>query len=954
MMLCRGMFAQMIKYLTELMALEQWWRYFGVDLLLLAVMFFPTRYLVLRWTASIQKQNVSAAELPADAAWVRRVFWFLARGELWTLFLFIPLFLAPDSRSTYLIVGIGFLVAWLIRRLGRGVWTLPSPFDGLAIGLIILSGLSFLLHDRWDVSFPYLFRFWSGLGFLYFILNWTDTPGRAKFLAYSIGWYGVLFALAFPWLLFRSNRANLFLETHAFFPQLPAPLLKPPINANTYADILLLTVPFLFFVLSDMWSKKRWSAYLCWTALFLGFLWENLVFVVADSRFAYVVLVFLVVSWLLVIYWHRLADFARIMCVLTLTGAIVFLMGYFHLWQFFGIDILSVHGGQIFLRDDGLRSIVRKTGVPLFSLLPYWGFGANIYVISPLLGLVNLIHRFLYPLFSGHGWALRRVGIPALFLITVVFLSVGLFVYIAWKRFRAERDLTLAWLVLLLFFAIPFLLLYGLTDFAAWFHRGAAFRQFFPKVAVDGLRQVVLFAEWFLESSDWLWIGSRIFYLLVLFVVSGWLWLSYRRWWAKIIGGIGILLTALSVTIWLKQTHVLGQIYSILAIIQNSHLLWYHTIDARLMIQKIGIIVFVVTPYLGLGPNIYSVMPLFWVMGHYRSLVILICQPLLSSFLVTVLSFLLLFATFVTVGALWTFWTRRRFLRKVKLSLFTMILLGLLVLAALSLSHAMFTTSWSQRFVFLAALFPSWITFRNGFADLIVHWLELSAVYNSWLILFFAFLAQNAAFIWVYSRLAYLFSLLVFGWWLLRASRRRMPPIICLALLVVGSVLLGIWYPWSDHHIYLFFHGIELRMSIWRIGLELLLLTPFLGLGPNLYSTLLLSISDPGGIGHGTLMHAHNVYLQIALDFGFPALLLLLAIFLGTLILAYFSWRRFRARGDLSLANLSLAVLLAMLAFLSHGLVDIAGWQQRVTMFIWFFPGLAVALYRLSWPTPRR
>jgi tetratricopeptide (TPR) repeat protein len=129
------------------------------------------------------------------------------------------------------------------------------------------------------------------------------------------------------------------------------------------------------------------------------------------------------------------------------------------------------------------------------------------------------------------------------------------------------------------------------------------------------------------------------------------------------------------------------------------------------------------------------------------------------------------------------------------------------------------------------------------------------------------------------------------------------------------------------------------RLALWRESLALSRDYYFtgsgLGMTPMIYSTYVLSMHDP------YWYHAHNLYLQIAIEQGLPGLLAFLlmnGLLLGIAITAYQKSRR--AEGYFWLAAIA-----ALLAALSYGLLD-AELYATATVAALFLPlGFVLTLY---------
>lgn len=138
--------------------------------------------------------------------------------------------------------------------------------------------------------------------------------------------------------------------------------------------------------------------------------------------------------------------------------------------------------------------------------------------------------------------------------------------------------------------------------------------------------------------------------------------------------------------------------------------------------------------------------------------------------------------------------------------------------------------------------------------------------------------------------------------------------------------------------------GLSGRLEIWSRAIYMIQDFPFTGIGmgsflqviDNLYPLLL---GSPGSV-----FHAHNLFLQIAVDLGLPALVAWLSILFISLIL---SWQLFRAgigEGDTLFASLGGGFLGSLLALMVHGFTDAVTWGMvRPAPLVWAIWGMIAA-----------
>jgi putative inorganic carbon (HCO3(-)) transporter len=88
--------------------------------------------------------------------------------------------------------------------------------------------------------------------------------------------------------------------------------------------------------------------------------------------------------------------------------------------------------------------------------------------------------------------------------------------------------------------------------------------------------------------------------------------------------------------------------------------------------------------------------------------------------------------------------------------------------------------------------------------------------------------------------------------------------------------------------------------------------------------------------------HAHNVFLQVALDVGIPGLIAYVALLLVSGIIAWQLIKR-----DRSLQDVSAGLLASLVAFHIFGLTDALAIGSRSSVLLWGIFGLLAAMIRL-------
>lgn len=224
---------------------------------------------------------------------------------------------------------------------------------------------------------------------------------------------------------------------------------------------------------------------------------------------------------------------------------------------------------------------------------------------------------------------------------------------------------------------------------------------------------------------------------------------------------------------------------------------------------------------------------------------------------------------------------------------------------------------------------------------------------------------------WITSRWYYLALIVLFGFTLLVISSTqsrgaylaggivipllllvRWPRLIyALPFILIGGSSAVVWIGPQQFLAMLVFSastpGLDQRLEVWSRAGYALWDFAFTGIGigtfdiviPFLYPYFLISPME-------TIPHAHNLYLQIGLDLGFPGLIAHLALWINLFaMLAPLLRRRDR--------SLSWAVAVgafgSLVAMLVHGLVDAVTWGNKLAFLPWWLYALITLLFLQHW-----
>lgn len=137
------------------------------------------------------------------------------------------------------------------------------------------------------------------------------------------------------------------------------------------------------------------------------------------------------------------------------------------------------------------------------------------------------------------------------------------------------------------------------------------------------------------------------------------------------------------------------------------------------------------------------------------------------------------------------------------------------------------------------------------------------------------------------------------------------------------------------------------RLELWMRALAALGDSGLTGLGPGQFEQVVMVLYPPFFTGVlGGFQHAHNLYLQAAVDFGLGGLVALMALLLGMGASSVAVARRWPSlpAGDAPLAALAVGVFGSLLAYAAHGLLDALQVAPRGYALIFALFGAAAAV----------
>jgi putative inorganic carbon (HCO3(-)) transporter len=139
----------------------------------------------------------------------------------------------------------------------------------------------------------------------------------------------------------------------------------------------------------------------------------------------------------------------------------------------------------------------------------------------------------------------------------------------------------------------------------------------------------------------------------------------------------------------------------------------------------------------------------------------------------------------------------------------------------------------------------------------------------------------------------------------------------------------------------------ESRKEVWDRALYMMQDFPFTGIGAGTFVKV-LPVLYPLFLTADDVFHSHNLFLQVGVDFGFPGIVAFTALLAASAILAFRSFRRFRAEENTLALTLVLGYSCGLAGMVVHGLLDAPLWLTKPHAVPFFFMGMLVALHRIA------
>lgn len=176
--------------------------------------------------------------------------------------------------------------------------------------------------------------------------------------------------------------------------------------------------------------------------------------------------------------------------------------------------------------------------------------------------------------------------------------------------------------------------------------------------------------------------------------------------------------------------------------------------------------------------------------------------------------------------------------------------------------------------------------------------------------------------------------------------RLRRPALAALALVALAGLLMGpaqVAQSLASLAAAPVLGGWNGRLELWSRAIDAIADYPLTGIGMGTFDRV-IPLRYPYVVLAGAelaIPHAHNLFLQVAVDLGLPGLIAFVALLGIVLTSALRAARNWAAERDLALQAVGLAA--GLVAVLVHGLLDAATWGSKPAIFIWGIMGLIMA-----------
>jgi putative inorganic carbon (HCO3(-)) transporter len=139
--------------------------------------------------------------------------------------------------------------------------------------------------------------------------------------------------------------------------------------------------------------------------------------------------------------------------------------------------------------------------------------------------------------------------------------------------------------------------------------------------------------------------------------------------------------------------------------------------------------------------------------------------------------------------------------------------------------------------------------------------------------------------------------------------------------------------------------GVEGRLEVWSRAIYMIQDFPFTGVSLGLFGDVADTLYPFFLAAPGSVPHAHNLFLQVAVDLGLPGLIAWASILIGVIVSAWQIYRIGRRQSSAWLIGLGAGFLGTQIVLLVHGIFDAVTWGDRPAPILWAVWGLICAAW---------
>ncbi len=140
--------------------------------------------------------------------------------------------------------------------------------------------------------------------------------------------------------------------------------------------------------------------------------------------------------------------------------------------------------------------------------------------------------------------------------------------------------------------------------------------------------------------------------------------------------------------------------------------------------------------------------------------------------------------------------------------------------------------------------------------------------------------------------------------------------------------------------------GLAGRLEVWSRALYMIRDFPITGIGMGMFGEVADHVYPFFLNAPGSVPHAHNMFLQVAVDVGIPGLIAWCAILVTVTVMATQLYIYGKRRSDRWTAGLAAGLLCSQVGLMVHGLLDAVTWGEvRSAPIVWAVWGLVTAAW---------